>query len=104
MLEVLNALSDRLMEKIQQRELVSNTLNIKLRYADFTTLTRAHKLTTGVFTTESARRTLPFLLQRALRQEPQRGKRQVRLLGVSFSGLSPSDDDRPEQLDLSLEQ
>jgi len=100
MLDVVEGLSDRLIEKLGERQLVASTLNLKLRYGDFTTLTRAHKMTQGVFTTAAARRTLPFLLRRALEQPPRRGAPHVRLLGVSFSGLMPADDDRPEQLDM----
>jgi len=100
MLEVLQDLSARLLSKLDARKLSANTLTIKLRYADFTTLTRAQKVSPGIFSTESAERTVPFLLDRALSQPPQSGKASVRLLGVSFSGLSPIDDQRPEQLDL----
>lgn len=100
MLEVLHDLSHRLLHKLQERNLSANTLNIKLRYADFTTLTRAHKLPREVFSTASTERTLPFLLNRALEQPPAQGPAHVRLLGVSFSGLTPSDDERPEQLDM----
>ncbi len=100
MLEVITGLSDQLMDKLESRSFVASTLNLKLRYADFTTLTRAHKVQRGVFTKETAKRTLPFLLQRALSVPPQRGLPHVRLLGVSFSGLTPADEDRPEQLDM----
>ncbi len=100
MLVVLQDLSNRLITKLDERHLSSHTLNVKLRYADFTTLTRAHKLTHGVFNQHSALRTLPFLLDRCLAQRPVKGPPQVRLLGVSFSGLCPSDDERPEQLDM----
>jgi len=100
MLAVLEDLSNQLVVKLDERTLCANTLNIKLRYADFTTLTRAHKLSPGVFDAQSTQRTLPFLLERALSHPPQRGKPHVRLLGVSFSGLTPKDDDRPQQLDM----
>lgn len=104
MLDVLNDLSNQLINKLDERMLCANTLNIKLRYADFTTLTRAHKSPLGVFNAQSARRTMPFLLDRALSHPPLRGKPQVRLLGVSFSGLAPKDDDRPEQLDMRFDE
>jgi len=104
MLEVLNELSDRLIEKMHERELVANTLNLKLRYADFTTLTRTQKIPRGIFNQTIARRTLPFLLQRALEHPPARGQPHVRLLGVAFSGLSPADDNRPEQLEVPFPQ
>lgn len=103
MLEVVNGLSDQLMEKLASKSLVASTVNVKLRYADFTTLTRAHQVQRGVFSPETARRTLPFLLKRALSVPPGRGKPHVRLLGVSFSGLTPADDNRPEQLDIHFD-
>jgi len=103
MLAVLDNLSDRLLAQMAERELVASTVNVKLRYADFTTLTRAHKLSTGVFTQHVARRTLPFLLQRALSQAPRRGRAHVRLLGVSFSRLAPHSAERPEQFDIPFD-
>jgi len=104
MLDVLNDLSKQLIVKLHERALCANTLNLKLRYADFTTLTRAHKSSMGVFNRQSAERTLPFLLDRALSQPPLRGKPHVRLLGISFSGLAPLDDARPEQLDIAFDE
>ena len=100
MIDAITELADRLIEKMDDRRLVADTLNLKLRYADFTTLTRAQKIPGGVFNQTIARRTLPFLLQRALEHPPARGLPHVRLLGVSFSGLAPADDDRPEQLEV----
>lgn len=100
MLEVLVELSDRLIDSLHNRGLSANTLNIKLRYADFTTLTRAHSLPIGVFDLASARMTIPFLLNKALEHPPRRGQPHIRLLGVSFSGLSNRDEARPTQIAL----
>jgi len=103
MLEVLVDLSNTLLLRLEDRDTVATTVSVKLRYADFTTLTRTHKLSLGVMTPAIASRTIPFLLQRALQQKPRRGRAEVRLLGVSFSGLLPCDNDRLEQLDLNLD-
>ncbi len=103
MQEILIGLSDQLMESLQARGLVANTLNMKLRYADFTTLSRAHKMSTGVYDQTSARMTLAFLLTKALEHPPARGKPHIRLLGVSFSGLLNDDEARPEQIELGFD-
>lgn len=82
-------LATRVARGLASRQLAARTVTVKVRYGDFTTLTRA--------------RTLPFAtasadLLRRLAQEMLRGteapERPVRLLGVTASGF----DHGPEQL------
>ena len=114
MLEILDALCEELHEQMQERELASKTVTVKVRFADFSTYTRAHSLPQGVLDAEASRRALPFLLDRALslRQDATRGRERgavigsdrrsgVRLLGVAFSGLTPAGEDRPVQLEMN---
>lgn len=108
MLDVLNQLSDELMEMLGKRKLGSSTVTAKVRFGDFETLTRAHSHRQGCLDKVSARRALPYLLDRALADgaDSNRGrgvsdKRSgVRLLGVAFSSLSSIDDDNPQQLEI----
>lgn len=108
MLEILEALSDELHEQMQARELASRTVTVKVRFADFSTFTRAHSQHQGVLDASASRRALPFLLDRALnlRQPPAPAQARpdrrsgVRLLGVAFSGLSSAGEARPVQLEM----
>lgn len=109
MLEILRRLADELLAMLDKQKLCSSTLTIKVRFADFETLTRAHTHRQGCLDAFSVHQTLPFLLDRALadRQQSEQverriGKRTgVRLLGVSFSALSPDTGSRPQQLEMS---
>lgn len=98
MLQHLLTLAEGLLVDLDQKGLLAQTLTAKVRFADFKTYTRAWSAGPGqVQTRARARRALPWLLDRALsgRTAPQ-----VRLLGVSFSGLRGKDDMPPQQLDL----
>ena len=79
------------------RGLSGATLTVKVRFADFETLTRAHGQGHRALDAVAVRRTLPFLLDRAL---ATRSRHEVRLLGVTIGALSEIDDARPVQLEL----
>lgn len=116
MLEILGALCEELHEQMQAQELVCKTVTVKVRFADFSTFTRAHTQHQGVLDRAASLRSLPFLLDRALSlrqesaqsREPTPGERTgrrdrrsgIRLLGVAFSGLMPAAEDRPVQLEM----
>ena len=76
-----------------RRELFARTVTIKVRYDDFSTITRSH--------TESATRDEPNIVARAimLLDRTDAGQRPVRLLGVSVHNLSDTpwvvDDEQP---------
>ena len=96
MLEVLQRLADELLADLAARGLEGSTLTVKVRFPDFDTPTRSHSQTRA-FDAAAVRRTLPFLLERALER---RSAPAVRLLGVSFGSLASSDDHHPVQLEL----
>lgn len=110
MLDVLTTLGNELLVALEQKQMSSATLNVKVRFGDFETLTRAYSHSTGVITQPVFDRVLPFLLDRALaarRESPIRSRRQsvrpgVRLLGVSFSSLGELSDDAPQQLEIDF--
>ena len=66
---------------LARRELFARTVTIKVRYNDFTTITRSH--------TETATRDESSLVSRAvgLLEKTAAGQRPVRLLGVSVHNL-----------------
>lgn len=112
MLDILTSLSDELLDELDNKMLCATTLTIKVRFADFSTYTRAHSEPRAVMDAAAANRALPFLLDRALASGLQtRATRAagwsrrsasdgVRLLGVSFRGLAEKDDQVPVQLQI----
>lgn len=82
--EQLRKLCHRVAERLARKELVAGTVAIKLRYSDFTTLTRQMTLSIPTSSEQQIHQTALTLFQRAWK----RG-RPVRLLGVVVRRLSP---------------
>ena len=76
-------LARRTASSLEKKGLVARTVTIKVRYADFTTVTRSH-------TEEPATRDAAHIAERALLllQRTDAGRRSVRLLGVGVHGLA----------------
>ena len=96
MLEVLDRLASELLVDLEARGLGGCTLTVKVRFPDFETPTRAHSQSRP-FDAAAVRRTLPYLLERALERQAEPS---VRLLGVSFGSLVAADEMPPEQLEI----
>ncbi len=88
-------LARRVAASLAKKRLCARTVTIKVRYADFTTVTRSH---TAAPTREAAR-----LAERAvaLLDRTEAARRPVRLLGVGAHGLMPGDEPAPGYLTLS---
>lgn len=84
--------AERVGRDLKKRRWVGRTVTVKVRYANFRTVTRSHTLKTG--TSDPAR--LGQVARRLLRQT-EAGARPVRLIGLSVTQLGP---DRGQQLDL----
>jgi DNA polymerase-4 len=88
---MLARLSEMVCRRLREHELHARTVQIKLRYSDFSTITRAHSLEQptqlDTVVAETARK--------LFRENWERG-REVRLLGVQTSGF----DEQPVQMDL----
>ncbi|HEX7053426.1 MAG TPA: DNA polymerase IV [Burkholderiales bacterium] len=80
----LDALAAEVAGVLQRKNLLARTVTIKVRYADFTTVTRSH---TAQGATSSAKSLA--LRARTLLERTDAGRRAVRLLGVGAHGLSP---------------
>lgn len=81
---VLAILAGQVGRRLRQQGCAARTVTLKLRYADFTTLTRSHTIT-GAFDDDDT------LLAEALRLWEKAEKEQAfRLLGVYVSGLVPA--------------
>jgi DNA polymerase IV len=86
-------LAKRTAASLQKKGLVARTVTIKVRYADFTTVTRSH-------TEAPATRDETRIAERArlLLDRTQAGARAVRLLGVGVHGLEPAAAQAPRDL------
>ena len=85
-------LAKRTASSLERKCLVARTVTLKVRYSDFTTVTRSH-------TEEPATRDAVQITERALMllDRTAAGKRAVRLLGVGVHGLSPAAQSRAGQ-------
>lgn len=79
--------------QLQKKQLIAYTITLKIKYADFTQVTRSHTLSTTFNSAESAHYWLDKLFLDVPRLLP------IRLVGVTFSSLAPRTEILP-QLDL----
>jgi len=93
LLEWLHALTEQVAQRLRGQELKGRTVQIKVRLADFTTLTRAHSLEEPTDITAEIWRVVKELFARRLPRPLQ----PVRLLGV---GVSNFDEEGGGQADL----
>ena len=82
MLKRLSTLLDEVLESLSQRELLAYTLTLKVKYADFSQVTRSHTGDSVISLRETAAALLPTLLDKT-----NVNTKSVRLLGISFSNL-----------------
>ena len=90
----LRSLCERVCWRARRRAILARTITLKLRYADFETLTRARTIKA----TNVEKRVLGCVKQ--LFRENYDGRRQVRLLGIALSGL----EEAPAQLQLPFDE
>ena len=101
----LDFLRDKLQEQVEsmaellrERQWLARTITLKVRYQDFQTITRSRTLP---HPTDRAR-TLARVASELLLGGTEAGRRPIRLLGLSVSGLLTPED--PVQLWLDLEE
>ena len=95
MIQQLYNLLDDVLESLSQRELLAFTFTIKVKYADFTQVTRSYTGDTVISVSDTARQLIPALLAKT-----DADIKPVRLLGVSFSNLMDRKDCTSNQLAL----
>ena len=88
----LDRLSDEVARRLRGEGMRAHTVNLKARFPDFTTVTRAQTLPCATALTRTIRQTARELLERRL----ERGGRPLRLLGVSLSNLERVDEGQGE--------
>jgi len=86
-------LADRLASRLRASGVAARTVALKVRFGDFTTISRSHTLPAAVDTAHDLYRAALDLLERAAV-----GRRRVRLLGIAGEGLE--DGAAPRQLGL----
>ncbi len=96
MLVQIYQLLDEVLKSLKRKELMAYTLTLKIKYADFTQITRSH--TDEALLTDRSK--LRLLVEHLLNKS-EAETRPVRLLGVSFSNLV-SATDQPEYTQLEL--
>jgi DNA polymerase-4 len=89
----LRRLTEELCETLEKQQARGRTIGIKVRYADFSTVTRAHSLPAAVNDLETVWNVAVELLRRLELRRP------IRLVGVRVAGL---DEEQADQLSLAL--
>lgn len=95
--ELLRELCERACDHLRDDSPPPRQLTVKVRYADFTTITRSTSLSRP---TRDPRQLAPVAHE--LLDRTDAGLRPVRLVGVSLSGFEPTQRTAPEQLTLPL--
>ena len=96
MLEVLNGLADKVVQSMQRRKLHAKTITVKVKYADFTQVTRSMTLEDAFNDMQTISPILPLLLDKT-----EAGEKKVRLLGVTTSNfISEHETDNHAQIEL----
>jgi DNA polymerase-4 len=90
-------MADSVASRARRAGLVGRTVTLKVRYGDFTTLTRSHTQTTAIDSGPAMAGRAAVLLD-AVELSPG-----VRLLGVGLTNLAPAGDQNAEQLALGLD-
>ncbi len=101
---VLKELSDDVSSSLKRMERIARTVVIKVRYSDFTTVTRSRTPLAAVIEADAI-----LALASSLLESTDAGKRPVRLVGVSATNLvdpnapkAPLTNEDPDQLQLNL--
>lgn len=93
--EILVNLSKKVGQSLQKKECGGSTVTLKVRYHDFTTVTRSHTLATPLYDANEIMQYIPELLITT-----DAGKTEIRLLGITVSNLSHISEKHPQQLQL----
>ncbi len=80
--QILHEQARSVANSLHKRDFGGYTLTLKVRYHDFLTVTRSTTVRSPIFTTEDIMLFLPRLLENT-----EAGRKKVRLLGVTVSGL-----------------
>lgn len=91
--ELLESLVEKVSQTLHHKNMLCRTITLKVRYSDFTTITRSVSSPTEIASSEDIARFVHELMRKT-----ETGSRPVRLLGVSASNLVPLAKRKPRQL------
>lgn len=94
----LTDLAGKISESMQSKQAAGETVTLKVRYADFETVTRSTSFSHYINDTDDIARTAIQLLE-----ETEVGDRKVRLLGITLSNLNLSKKGHYQQLEIPFE-
>ena len=97
-LQILETIAARIAESLHAKQSGFRTLTLKVRYSDFTTVTRSVTLRDTITKGDTISGLIPRLLDAT-----EAGYREVRLLGLQASNLVPLEAPLPRQLSLPFE-
>ena len=99
LLAKLEVLAENVIESLEKQKLKARTLTLKVKYANFKQVTRAHT-SEDILNINSIKESLPLLLAKT-----DAGKSPVRLVGLSLSGFDRTNEEiKQDQLDLGLNE
>lgn len=95
-------LSKKLSNRVQKNDLKGRTLTLKIRYHDFSIITRSRSFSKGIDSDEAILTTAVDLLQKEISSGINTERKKVRLLGITLSNFRESHPlhDNPLQLKL----
>ncbi len=97
LLDYLYGLADKVFVRLDELQMQGRTVTVKVKYADFSQVTRSHTRDAGFFTRNDIRGVLSALLAAT-----EAGRRPVRLVGVTVSGFAESAQQREKDIQLGL--
>jgi len=92
-IEIVAGLVERIGGVLADKQCAAQTVTLKVRYSDFTTITRSITPREPIGSGDDIQQFIADLIART-----EAGERRVRLLGVSLSNLFPAKQKRPRQL------
>ncbi|HLR25597.1 MAG TPA: DNA polymerase IV, partial [Fodinibius sp.] len=95
----LTELAEKVASSMQQKQAAGKTVTLKVRYADFETLTRSTSFSHYINEAADIAQTAIQLLE-----QTQVGRRKVRLLGITLSNLNLNASGRFKQLEIPFEE
>ncbi len=93
--EIIQNLAHKVEKGLHAREMGGHTVTLKVRYHDFTTITRSLSLSSPLYEAKEILQHTPYLLR-----STEAGKRRIRLLGITISNLTTNFEKKPVQLHL----
>lgn len=96
--ELFKSLVEKVSHTLHYKNLLCRTITVKIRYSDFTTITRSMSSPTEISASEDI-----ALFVDKLMQKTEAGSRPVRLLGISVSNLVSPAKRKPRQLPLPFD-